>query len=151
MCTFSTIDVAAVLLMHRGAVLLARRGPNSSYPGIWEIPGGKIEAGESPEQAAVREIREELGISPDRLRAFVSLSVQARASSKTVVLWTFLGRSPHRDFTSTDHDQVVWIALSELESFVQLNLSRIAEPDIPVLKVLAQQGRSNPEYFSCFG
>ena len=43
-------------------ILITKRLPNTFYPGYWELPGGKIEPGESPEAAAVREAREELGI-----------------------------------------------------------------------------------------
>ena len=54
--------VACVLLDAEGKVLLARRPEGRSLAGLWEFPGGKIEAGEEPEDAVVRELREELGI-----------------------------------------------------------------------------------------
>ncbi len=53
---------AAVLLRPDGQVLLAQRPPGKAYAGYWEFPGGKLEAGESPHAALVRELREELGI-----------------------------------------------------------------------------------------
>lgn len=53
---------AAVLLRPDGQVLLAQRPPGKAYAGFWEFPGGKLEAGESPHAALVRELREELGI-----------------------------------------------------------------------------------------
>ncbi len=55
--------VAAVALIDAdGRVLLARRPEGKPMAGLWEFPGGKIEAGETPEQALARECREELGI-----------------------------------------------------------------------------------------
>jgi 8-oxo-dGTP diphosphatase len=55
--------VAAVALIDAdGRVLLAQRPPGKSLAGLWEFPGGKVEQGESPEAALVRELREELGI-----------------------------------------------------------------------------------------
>ncbi len=55
--------VAAAALVDRdGRVLLAERPPGKSMAGLWEFPGGKVNDGESPEAALVRELREELGI-----------------------------------------------------------------------------------------
>lgn len=55
--------VAAVALVDAdGRVLLAQRPEGKSMAGLWEFPGGKIEAGETPEAALIRELQEELGI-----------------------------------------------------------------------------------------
>ncbi len=55
--------VAAVALVDvDGRVLLARRPEGKPMAGLWEFPGGKIEAGETPEAALIREMKEELGI-----------------------------------------------------------------------------------------
>jgi len=54
--------VAAALVDGEGRVLLAERPEGKSMAGLWEFPGGKVEAGERPEQALARELREELGI-----------------------------------------------------------------------------------------
>jgi 8-oxo-dGTP diphosphatase len=53
---------AAALIDSEGRVLLAQRPEGGSMAGLWEFPGGKIEAGETPQQALVRELEEELGI-----------------------------------------------------------------------------------------
>lgn len=55
-----TIDVVAAIIWQEGKILATQRG-YGDFAGGWEFPGGKVEAGETPEQAIVREIREELG------------------------------------------------------------------------------------------
>ena len=54
--------VTAAILEEDGRVFVARRGPGRHLAGKWEFPGGKVEPGETPEQALRRELEEELGI-----------------------------------------------------------------------------------------
>lgn len=61
--SIKTVLVAACALVDAdGRVLLAQRPEGKSMAGLWEFPGGKIEAGEKPEQSLIRELNEELGI-----------------------------------------------------------------------------------------
>ena len=59
-----TVLVSAVALIDRdGRVLLAQRPEGKFMAGLWEFPGGKVEVGETPEAALIRELEEELGIN----------------------------------------------------------------------------------------
>jgi len=56
---FIPLEVATGVLVHQGRVFVQKRPDTGVWPGLWEFPGGSIEAGETPEQAVVREYREE--------------------------------------------------------------------------------------------
>jgi len=56
------VQVVATLIERAGEILICRRQPWQSHPLKWEFPGGKVELGETPEQALARELDEELGI-----------------------------------------------------------------------------------------
>src|ERR1700759_4906061 len=59
---FLTVASAA-LIDGDGRILIQERPPGKPFAGLWEFPGGKVEAGETPETALIRELEEELGVS----------------------------------------------------------------------------------------
>ena len=61
-----TLVVAVVLVDADGRVLIAKRPEGKQLAGMWEFPGGKLEAGERPEVALIRELKEELGINVEQ-------------------------------------------------------------------------------------
>ena len=61
-----TLVVACALIDRDNRVLLAQRPPSKPMPGFWEFPGGKVEQGETPEQALLRELEEELAIKTEK-------------------------------------------------------------------------------------
>jgi 8-oxo-dGTP diphosphatase len=62
----SVLVAAAALVDSDGRVLIAQRPEGKQLAGLWEFPGGKVEPGETPETALIRELREELGIEVTR-------------------------------------------------------------------------------------
>ena len=62
---------AAVILREDGSFLLGQRAPDTFYPGYWEFPGGKVEPGETPREALVRELREELEIEVEEAAPWI--------------------------------------------------------------------------------
>lgn len=83
---------AAVLVDQQGHVLVQRRPNGSSHAGLWEFPGGKLEAGESPEAALVRELHEELGILVDRACLAPACFASESVGDRHLVLLVFLCR-----------------------------------------------------------
>jgi 8-oxo-dGTP diphosphatase len=65
--------VVAALVRQAGRMLMSRRRPDQAMPNLWEFPGGKVEPGEHPEAALIREVREELGcdVEIDRIEEVV--------------------------------------------------------------------------------
>ncbi|MGD8703188.1 MAG: (deoxy)nucleoside triphosphate pyrophosphohydrolase [Desulfosarcina sp.] len=61
----SIVPVTAGIIERSGKVLITQRQPTSRMAGLWEFPGGKVEAGETPEQCLQRELHEELGMDAD--------------------------------------------------------------------------------------
>ena len=83
-----------VLLDADGSVFATRRPAGKKLGGLWEFPGGKVEAGENPEDALRREIREELELSLGQLAALAP--VEHQYPFGRIRLFPFLGRVSHR-------------------------------------------------------
>ena len=83
-----TVLVAAAVLVERGRVLLTQRKRGAHLEGLWEFPGGKVEEGEDPRDALVRELREEVGIEAD-VGEIVEVTFH-RYESKSVLLLFYL-------------------------------------------------------------
>lgn len=105
------IEVVALALQSQdGRFMLARRGPAGSGAGEWEFPGGKIEPGETEEEALCREIREELQFD---LSVYPKTKIAVNLHSypqKTVRihLWMVRLEEANPEFILTDHDRVEW-------------------------------------------
>jgi len=127
------VDVAAaVILRPDGSFLLGRRPPDGFYAGYWEFPGGKVEAGESPRDALLRELQEELGITletayPWITREFVYPHAHVRLHFYRVLRW-------QGELRDLQHDALEWqradsIAVSPLLPANSPVLAALTLPD----------------------
>lgn len=80
------LQVVAAVVWHDGRLLLTQRPPGGPLGGQWEFPGGKIEPGETPEQAVVREIREELHVGA-RPGEVIAVDVHRYEHGLEVQIW----------------------------------------------------------------
>ncbi len=101
------LHVACAIIEQEGKVLAAQRSASMTLPLKWEFPGGKIEAGESPEECLIRELMEELGVSvvigdalPTATHGYVDF---------TVTLYPFTCRLTGGVITMHEHHELRWI------------------------------------------
>ncbi len=107
--------VAAAVVIESGRVLLTRRAEGQHLAGLWEFPGGKLEHGESPEQALVRECREECGIEIE-VAEILDVTFH-RYPEKDVLLLFYrcsLVSGEVRHLQVADH---AWVAPKELDRY----------------------------------
>lgn len=108
------INVVGAVIVRDGRIFAAKRGPGRSMAGLWEFPGGKIEPGESPEQALARELNEELGIEVE-VGGFITTS-KHETGSVVITLSTFLCGIQSGEPKITEHEEVRWVTSGELDS-----------------------------------
>ena len=122
------IRVVGAVLLHDSLVLCAQRGPQGSLPGLWEFPGGKIEQGESSEEALVREIREELSCSVEVGHEITTTTYEYDFG--VVTLTTFYCRLVTGTPTLTEHVALKWLPPAELDTITW------APADIPAVVLI---------------
>lgn len=108
------VAVKGILLSGGRFLILRRSGAARAEPGTWELPGGRLEFGESPREALERELREEVGIEPRVVRPVSTWTLIRRGRHQTVGI-TFLCRTDDLGVRlSPEHDASAWIAPEEL-------------------------------------
>lgn len=119
----NTVPVTAALIMDRtGRVLIAQRGDLGSS-NKWEFPGGKLQAGESPEECLERELAEELGI---RVRVGDVFHVaHCQVGSRWVLLLAYLCEWEDGILSPREHKDFKWVGPDELLALELLEPDRI--------------------------
>lgn len=116
--------VVGAAIIRDGRVLAARRTAPPHAAGRWELPGGKVEPGESPEGALVREVAEELGLVVTLERW---LSAAVPIGTAYLLRVAVCGAAGVGEPEPTEHDRVRWLGPDELDDVDWL------EPDRPFL------------------
>lgn len=122
-----TIEVVAAII-HQGEKILATQRGYGDYKGLWEFPGGKIESGETSEDAIRREIREELGVDISVEELVCTVEYDYPAFHLTMhCFWCSIAQGVP---VLMEHQSARWLEKSEWESVEWL------PADVEVLKVL---------------
>ncbi len=121
------VPVVCAILVRGDRILLAQRPPDKKLGGLWEFPGGKVEAGESAEAALHRELQEELGCTvriTQTLAPFVHAYDWGRIELIPFVCELAEGSpEPH----AHEHTALAWVVRGELRSY------ELAPADVPLV------------------
>jgi 8-oxo-dGTP diphosphatase len=106
--------VAAALVDGDGRVLLQQRAPGRQMAGLWEFPGGKVEPGERPEQALVRELAEELGIETEIACIAPATFASAELGERHLLLLLYICRKWRGEPRPLDASALKWIRPNQM-------------------------------------
>jgi len=106
--------VAAALIDADGRVLVQQRSAHRSMAGLWEFPGGKVEPGETPEAALVRELREELGIDTESACLAPAGFASEALGSRHLLLLLYVCRKWRGVPAALDAQGLKWVCPREL-------------------------------------
>jgi len=123
----------AVLRNAEGKVLIVQRPAHKPLPLMWEFPGGKIEPGETPQEATIREIYEEINLTlkPENLEPYVFLSQME--SWGHMVMLVFLCKEWEGELVLREgQPQYAWVSTEELRNYL------LPEADLPIIQRLEQ-------------
>lgn len=124
------IVVAAALIDVDGRVLLQQRAPGRSMAGLWEFPGGKIEAGETPEAALIRELGEELGISVEQACLAPAAFASDRIGDRPLLLLLYICRKWRGLPQPLDASALRWVRPVEMHNLP------MPPADVPLIGLL---------------
>lgn len=137
----------AAIVNERGEVLIARRPRHVHQGGLWEFPGGKVEAGETVEQALAREVEEELGLQVTAARPWIR--IEHRYPDKAVCLHVWWVDRWRGQPGGREGQPLRWMAVQELnpEEFPAANRRIIRALQLPDRYLITPEPGADPEMF----
>ena len=132
---FALRFVAAALIVRGGEILIGQRRPNQPMALKWEFPGGKIEPGESPQEALARELHEELGIQAT-IGPLVTRIRHNYRHGGAVDLQFFAVHQFTGEIVNHIFNELRWVRLEELPSYDFLAADRALIRDLAAGKLL---------------
>ncbi|MGH1399061.1 MAG: (deoxy)nucleoside triphosphate pyrophosphohydrolase [Alphaproteobacteria bacterium] len=121
---------AAAIINDKSQILLAKRPEGKSMAGLWEFPGGKVEEGETPEFALMRELEEELGIE-SRPTCYHPIAFASHSYDNFHLLMPlFALRMWKGDITAKEHQALEWVHPLKMYDYP------MPEADIPLVATL---------------
>jgi 8-oxo-dGTP diphosphatase len=121
---------ACALVDADGRVLIAQRPVGKAMAGLWEFPGGKVEAGETPEETVVRELREELGVET-RIPCLAPLTFASHSYEDFHLLMPlFICRRFDGIARGQEGQAIKWVRAKDLRNF---EMPAADEPLVPFL------------------
>ena len=125
-----TLVSAVALIDKDGRILLAQRPEGKPMAGLWEFPGGKIESGETPEAALVRELDEELGINT-WMSCLAPLTFASHAYDNFHLLMPLFACRKWEGVPRPRENQVLkWVGKQDLRSY------KMPAADVPLIPIL---------------
>jgi len=109
------IRVTAAVIVNDGMLLIAKRKPMARLPNLWELPGGKVEPNEAPEECLIREIKEEFDINIT-VGEYLGSNIHAYDFG-TIELMAYRSNWEDGDLILKDHDEIRWVFTHELDQF----------------------------------
>lgn len=109
--------VACALLDEDNRVLIAQRPEGKSLAGLWEFPGGKLEEGESPEEALIRELEEELGVITKKACLAPLTFASFGYDNFHLLMPLYVCRRWEGDLSPKEHAAIKWVRANRLRDF----------------------------------
>lgn len=122
--------VAVVLIDEDKRILLAERPAGKTLAGLWEFPGGKVELGETPETALIRELKEELGIEVEETCLAPLTFASHQYSDFHLLMPLYICRKWNGFIAPQEEQNVKWVRLRELRNYP------MPPADIPLIAMI---------------
>ena len=111
------ITVKGIVVYHRRVLLLKRARPSTDGLGYWELPGGGLEYGETPNQALIRELNEETGLQIDVVKPAYTFT-KIRSDYQTVGIGYLSITHSDKIVLSDEHTDYLWCEIEDLQNYL---------------------------------